>query len=100
VRGVSFAFTQMRDSWHLDGGHRIRTVQEVMGLRDVSPTHRPAYPDTTLAIRSLEIWESEMIKADDLDIRRRLGRLAELSALALKRWLEPFSGEKRFQPST
>jgi Caudovirus prohead serine protease len=79
VRGVSFAFTQMRDSWHLDGGQRIRTVHEVVGIKDISPTHRPAYPDTTLAIRSLENWESAASCVNDLEARVRRNRLAEIS---------------------
>lgn len=59
VRGASFAFPvrAARDTWHQDGGQMVRTIHEVRALIDVSPTHIPAYPDTALAVRSLEEWE-------------------------------------------
>jgi uncharacterized protein len=74
VRGVSFGFPNrsVRDTWHNDGGTMVRTLHEVRALVDVSPTHRPAYPDTALAVRSLSDWE-----AADTDRRCRL-RLAEI----------------------
>lgn len=54
VRGSSFAFRTVADSWYEDpdDGAITRTLDEV-ALIDVSPVTRPAYPDTTAALRSL-----------------------------------------------
>jgi HK97 family phage prohead protease len=80
VRGVSFAFARARDTWHREDGALIRTVHEIVGLRDVSPTHQPAYAETTLAVRSLGEWEAETEEARSAQERRRRRlRLAELS---------------------
>lgn len=59
VRGASFAWPvgAVRDTWSQEGGVLVRTIHEVRALLDVSPTHQPAYPDTALAVRSLEAWE-------------------------------------------
>ncbi len=61
IRGASFGMATnppVRDSWARDGGMMVRTVHEVGRLIDVSPTHRPAYEDTALALRSLDAWQS------------------------------------------
>jgi len=51
--GVSFGFTVRKDSWQTVNGERIRTLEEV-DLFEISPTANPAYPDTTVALRSLD----------------------------------------------
>lgn len=53
VRGSSFGFRTIRDKWEQDDkGVVTRTLLEV-ALIDVSPVTRPAYPDTSAAVRSL-----------------------------------------------
>lgn len=82
VRGVSFAFRGAKDTWHRDGAGLVRTVHEIRGLADVSPTHMPAYAETTLAVRSLEVWErenGESAAARETASRRRRLRLAEIT---------------------
>lgn len=54
VDQMSFGFRTVKDKWHRDeDGMTIRTLLEVE-LFDVSPVTMPAYPDTTIALRSLE----------------------------------------------
>jgi len=51
----SFGFTVKKDEWKdLDGDEPLRTLTEVGELFDVSPVTFPAYPDTNVAVRSLE----------------------------------------------
>lgn len=79
VRGVSFGFPtrSVKDTWHSDGGVMVRTLHEVRTLIDVSPTHIPAYPDTALAVRSLEQWRAQ--EDAEAERRRRKLKLAEIS---------------------
>lgn len=55
----SFGFTVKRDSWVDDIENEVveRTIEEVGELFDVSPVVFPAYPDTTVAVRSLEKYK-------------------------------------------
>ena len=51
----SFGFNIKTDEWeHKDNEPSIRTIQEVGELFDVSPVTFPAYPDTEVALRSLD----------------------------------------------
>lgn len=54
VSQMSFAFRTVKDSWeHRDNEPSLRTLLDV-DLYDVSAVTYPAYPDTSLALRSLE----------------------------------------------
>ena len=50
---MSFGFSTISDRWETKDGIEIRTLEEVR-LFDVSPVTFPAYPDTEVALRSLE----------------------------------------------
>lgn len=51
----SFGFTVDEDDWEEDEeGRMIRTIKKVRELFDVSPVTFPAYPDATVAKRSLD----------------------------------------------
>lgn len=52
VTQMSFAFTTNLDSWDLVDGERVRSLLSV-DLHDVSVVTYPAYPDTSVAVRSL-----------------------------------------------
>lgn len=56
IKEQSFGFTVKTDSWEEDRetGKTVRTLIEINELFDVSPVTFPAYPDTTVAKRSLE----------------------------------------------
>ena len=54
VKGMSFGFRTLRDEWdETDPQHVIRTLHEVR-LYEVSPTAMPAYPQSSVAARSIE----------------------------------------------
>lgn len=62
----SFAFTIEKDSWEKteDGGY-IRTIEKFKNIYDVSPVYREAYPDTSVALRSLDEFKSEEEKVEE-----------------------------------
>lgn len=58
--GSSFAFTvnPKGEQWSEDErGNPIRTISEASGLFDVSVVTRPAYPSSSVGVRSLEAWK-------------------------------------------
>jgi HK97 family phage prohead protease len=61
VTQQSFGFTIKKDSWEEPDENSnelpTRTIEEVRELFDVSPVTYPAYPDTTVALRSKQSWE-------------------------------------------
>ena len=56
VDQMSFGFRTLSDTWEERDGEHIRTLNEVE-LFDVSPVTFPAYPQTEIALRSLEAWK-------------------------------------------
>lgn len=55
LTGQSFGFTIKQDKWEgLDTNRPTRTITEIDQIFDVGPVTYPAYPDTTVALRSLE----------------------------------------------
>lgn len=69
----SFGFTVKADEWkNLDDDKEtpVRTITEIRELFDVSPVTYPAYPDTAVALRSLDkIKEDAETGAKDLATR-------------------------------
>lgn len=80
VTQQSFGFTVKRDSWEEDKetGEVIRTILEIGELFDVSPVTFPAYPDTTVAKRSLDGFKkSTDTSGEDSNDTIAKNRLAE-----------------------
>lgn len=78
--GMSFRFNTIKDQWNTVDGQPLRYVLEAE-LIDVSVVTFPAYPQTEVAMRSLEAWQAEQeldSEPDMADIRRRRLALAEL----------------------
>lgn len=80
VSGMSFSFRATKQEWDESGDMPKRTVIEAE-LYEVTATSIPAYPDTTLALRSLEgvraegealRQEEERKQADAAAARRRI----------------------------
>ena len=76
----SFAFTVQDQSWeHKKDKPSIRTIKKVQRLYDVSPVTYPAYPDTSIATRSLQfdlqihigVEEEEDTTEEDLPVNDR-----------------------------
>lgn len=52
----SFGFRVLEDKWVEENNVVVRTIKKVARLFDVSPVTYPAYPDTAVALRSLETF--------------------------------------------
>jgi uncharacterized protein len=63
VQGMSFGFRTISDTWkEEEGGAILRTLNEVE-LFEVSAVGNPAYPDTSIAKRSLEAFQASATAA-------------------------------------
>lgn len=59
VTSSSFAFTVKSQEWEKRDGKKVRLITQIGKLFDVSLVTVPAYPDATVALRSLEQFEKE-----------------------------------------
>lgn len=75
IDGMSFGFRTIEDKWETVKSEEIRTLLEVQ-LFDISVVTYPAYPDTSVAVRSLE-QAKEAAKPKTLETLRMRLRLAE-----------------------
>jgi hypothetical protein len=85
--GASFAFSvaQGGESWTQEpDGTAVRTVTEVSGLYDVSVVTRPAYPQSSAALRSLEQWRAENLT--EAEQRQAAEKVADEQADKRRRW--------------
>lgn len=76
IKQSSFAFTVKEEKWEDRGrgNPALRTITKVERLYDVSPVTYPAYPDTTVAARSLEkVTKTYLsdLKEMDADLMKR-----------------------------
>jgi len=65
LRNSSFAFTTNESGvkWEKRGDKYLRKINQFERIFDVSPVFRPAYLDTSVAARSLEALNKELIEA-------------------------------------
>lgn len=60
ITASSFAFSVAEDTWDdMHDGTSVRHIKRIGKLYDVSPVYRPAYPDTSVAKRSLDKHKRE-----------------------------------------
>lgn len=60
ITSSSFCFAIESERWdELEDGEYLRTIIKVKRLYDVSPVYHPAYPDTSVAARSLDAVKEE-----------------------------------------
>jgi HK97 family phage prohead protease len=59
INQMSFGFMLEEDKWEETKNGIIRTLVKVKELADISPVTFPAYPDTTVALRSKDKWDEE-----------------------------------------
>lgn len=88
IKESSFAFrvAPNGDDWEEnEDGVIIRTITKFAALMDVSPVTYPAYPDATVAMRSLENFKHTLdeCRAGRRDIYRMKTRLVELRSFDL-----------------
>jgi hypothetical protein len=75
LSGMSFGFVALEDSWDMGpDGKMVRTVVKAE-IFDVSAVTYPAYPETSLAVRSLDAWKAA--RHDPDETRRLRLKLAE-----------------------
>lgn len=81
----SFQFTVDDDEWKEDEEQRyVRTIKKVRRLYDVSPVTFPAYPDATVAKRSLDKIKEESEKESREEAEKRNAQQVEIELLKLE----------------
>lgn len=70
ITGMSFGFRTLADGWDDRARPPVRTILE-MRVFEVSVVSHPAYPDTTVALRSLQILAGRSLKTLLLEHRQR-----------------------------
>jgi Escherichia/Staphylococcus phage prohead protease len=58
VSGMSFAFRVLTDDWHMEDETPVREVLD-MRISEVSVVTFPAYPDTSVSLRSLQQFQRQ-----------------------------------------
>lgn len=66
ISQMSFQFRTIEDSWRTVDGEELRELRQV-DLIDVSAVTFPAYPQTDVALRSLEHWRDEQKPAPEAE---------------------------------
>lgn len=59
ISGCSFSFQVKDEEWDEKDGQLYRTIHSVARIGDVGPVTFPAYPDTSVAVRSLDAWKEQ-----------------------------------------
>ena len=60
INTSSFGFRGAKDKWEKrSNGSLLRTVTQFETFSDVSPVYQPAYPDTTVAVRNMNQFQTE-----------------------------------------
>ena len=63
ITGSSFGFSVEEDSWsESEDGAITRSIQKIGRLVDVSPVTYPAYPETDVALRSLNKYQESSVE--------------------------------------
>ncbi len=70
LHSMSIGFVAVNVSWAREGGQDIRELRDV-DLFDVSVVAFPAYPDTAVAVRSLESWRGNKNADLEYEYRKR-----------------------------
>lgn len=82
ISSSSFAFDVEGEKWEkLDDGTYMRTITQFGKLYDVSPVYYPAYPDTSVAARSLDAFKAQEQAAAEAQAQAEAeARAAEIDA--------------------
>lgn len=72
ITGCSFAFVTAEDDWkYNEDGTVQRTIVKVGELFDVGPVTYPAYPDTTVAARSLDAFKEHVEREKEQENKQK-----------------------------
>ncbi len=70
VSGGSFSFRTLDDNWRMENGEEVREVLD-MQVQELSIVTFPAYPETSVALRSLEAWKHLQEHGRSLELAKR-----------------------------
>lgn len=103
----SFGFTVRTEQWdeEKESGKLTRTIIEVEELYDVSPVTFPAYPDTSVALRSMAQFQKESHEkttepSDDGEIPEGWEDITQADAWNIRLDAEHFIQELRFKEAS
>jgi len=80
ISGMSFAFKSTKENWDETDPKKPKRIILGLDLRDVSVVAFPAYPDTSVALRSLADARKAQRVTNHLSAIRRIQRKAETEA--------------------
>ncbi len=84
VDQMSFGFRTRKDRWETVGGKEVRVLLDV-DLLDVSPVTFAAYPQTDVAVRSLQAWrQGGAGRSPELGVKESLLLRQELEELEME----------------
>lgn len=93
LTGQSFGFTVTRDEWRdIDTDNPRRTITEIGEIYDVGPVSFPAYKDTSVALRSLDLAKSDIAPEQEAPTFT----IADIVTLTIDGEEFTFDGEDRF----
>jgi len=99
LTGCSFAFTVTEDTWREnDDGTYSRDINEVKELFDVGPVTYPAYPDTSVAARSLENLKKEKRGGHGEEVKQDEQKLISIKEQGRLMWRLNTLKKKASQP--
>lgn len=61
IQDMSFGFTVSDDEWSMKDGSELRTITKFKEIYDFSYVAFPAYPDTTAATRSFDLYKKNSV---------------------------------------
>lgn len=67
VQDMSFGFTVDDDKWETKDGKDIRTITKFRELFDFSYVTFPAYTDTSVALRSKDLYRKSAVTSDEIE---------------------------------
>lgn len=62
IAEMSYAFSIKDDIWEMRDGKEYRTIVEIQEIFDISPVAFAAFPDTTVALRGLDLFTANRDK--------------------------------------
>lgn len=86
ITGSSFAFRVLTDNWRTVNGEQLREIEEFDEIFDVSPVTYPAYPDSSVGLRSAVTIDSIVRRQTE----KLYGNLEDLGLLSAEHREKPY----------
>lgn len=85
VKGNSFSFTVDEDRWETRDGQQLRIISRFKELFDVGPVTYPAYRDTSVSARALQIAEERSVEKPETEDAEALAAIKRKHAARKRR---------------